>query len=194
MHCILLEPDAIATLAKPGTPQGSDHGDIAGFARWQRHRCTSSEATRHERQKPHQRTVHPPTAGPTTCHRAPISGTAGLLHILPNKCGAAGDFQEASVINDDARPDGKDQMLVMRSNDGVFLRWFAQADGFAQLLHNTSREDDDCVVFSAGGVRIEVSLHATAADCLRAREDTIRQAKERGREMALAVAKPGGSA
>jgi hypothetical protein len=55
-------------------------------------------------------------------------------------------------------------------------------------------EDDDCVVFSAGGVRIEVSLHATAADCLRAREDTIRQAKERGREMALAVAKPGGSA
>jgi hypothetical protein len=134
LHCILLEPDAIATLAKPGTPQGSDHGDIAGFARWQRHRCTSSEATRHERQKPHQRTVHPPTAGPTTCHRAPISGTAGLLHILPNKCGAAGDFQEASVINDDARPDGKDQMLVMRSNDGVFLRWFAQADGFAQLL------------------------------------------------------------
>jgi hypothetical protein len=53
----------------------------------------------------------------------------------------------------------------------------ANAEGFARLLQNAVRQDDDVVIFDAGGVRVEVSLHDDAADCLRAREEVIRQAR-----------------
>jgi hypothetical protein len=94
----------------------------------------------------------------------------------------------------DLASNGQDQLLVMCDGDRLFLRWFAQADGFARLLQNANRQDDDVVIFTGDGVRVEVSLHDTATDCLRAREDTIRQVKERGRDLALAVARPGGRA
>jgi hypothetical protein len=82
-------------------------------------------------------------------------------------------------------------MLVMRSSEGMFLRWFAQADGFAKLLQNANCEADDVVIFNSGSVRVGVSCTKLppVPSCA---GRTIRQAG-RSREMALA-AKPGGRA
>jgi hypothetical protein len=83
-------------------------------------------------------------------------------------------------------------LLVLRSPDGgIFLRWFAQAEGFARLLENDARHHDDVVIFESGGVRVEVSLHDDPADCRRARDDVLREAKAMG---ALARAPTRGAA